>query len=160
MLEDYVRLLYDVSEYAPDVLFLSGALPAAFQATLSTLSLYKPSIVIAALDGLRAMVGHEALQFNPADPSYSPAQQQAFPLYASALRQVIAASSSQLVGILVDILVNGDEDASMGVLTVFRLLSIQFPGELAEGLVSAVDQLPTKVASVEEKADFMARFTA
>ena len=142
------------------MLFLSGALPAAFQATLSALTLLSPAIVIAGLDGLRSMVGHEALQFDPTDPSYSAAQQHAFPLYAAALRQVIAAASSQLVGSLVDILVHGVEDTSMGVLTLFRLLSIQFPAELAEGLVSAVDQLETKVASVEEKAEFMARFSA
>lgn len=160
MLEDYVRLLYDISEYAPDVLFLSGALPAAFQATLATLTLLSPSIVMAALDGLRSMVGHEALQFDPADPHYSAAQQHAFPLYAAALRHVVVGSMSQLVGILVDILVHGVEDASGGVLTVFRLLSIQFPAELAGGVVSAVDQLPGKVASAEEKTEFLNRFNA
>lgn len=160
MLEDYARLVYDITEYSPDALLLSGALPSAFQATLSTITLYSPAIVVAALDSLRAMVGHEALQYDPSDPSLSAQQQQAYPTYAAALRSVIGGAASQLVGVLMDVLVDGVEDASPAVLTVLRLLAIQFPAELQVGVIAAVDQLPSKVATAEEKAQFMDKFTS
>lgn len=61
---------------------------------------------------------------------------------------------------LLEGLVEGLEDTSTNVLTVFRLLSIQFPGVLAQGIPSALERLPPKVVGDAEKAEFAQKFTA
>lgn len=154
----------DVTEYAPDLLFLSPAFPAAFQATLSTLSLLTPSIVLAALDTLRAIIGHESLlSQQPLQGSQSlrptEASPAAFAHYAAAIRAVVTATSYQLVSMLLDGLVDGaGEDTASNVLTVLRVLSIQFPAELTAALPSAVEQLSDKMATASEKAEFLQRY--
>lgn len=158
MLDDYAHLLYDVIEHCPSLLFLSPVFPAALQSTLSTLTLMSPQIVLTALDVIRSVIGHESLQHDPAtDRDSSPFVPQ-YPLYAAAIRAAMDTVSFQLVGILLDVLVGGYEDTSSNVLTVFRLLSMQFPAQLAAAIPAALESMPIKVASQAEKEEFLLKF--
>lgn len=158
MLDDYAHLLCDVIEHCPSLLFLSPVFPSALQSTLSTLTLMSPQIVLTALDVIRAVIGHESLQHDPAtDRDTSPFVAQ-YPLYAAAIRSAMDTVSFQLVGILLDVLVGGYEDTSSNVLTVFRLLSMQFSAQLAAAIPAALEAMPIKVASLAEKEEFLVKF--
>lgn len=157
MLDDYAHLLNDVISDAPSVLFLSPTFPGAVQSTLSTLTLLTPQTVLAALDVIRAIIGHDSLQYDPSDPSMA-GYVAVYPMYAQSIRTVVDAVSLQLVGILLDSLVAALEDTTSNVLTVFRMLSVQFPNQLAAGIPSAVEALSSKVVSSEEKNEFLIKF--
>lgn len=142
----------------PDHIFLSSAFPSAFQSTLTTLTLPSVRIVLDALDTVRAIVGHDALH-DPSDQYLSPAQHAAFPSYAASIRAVVEGNATQLVQLLLDVLVGGGEDEPHNVLTILRLLSIQFPAVLAQTVPGAVERLPQRAAGAEEKQEFIQRFS-
>ncbi|GAA6005186.1 hypothetical protein JCM10207_002891 [Rhodosporidiobolus poonsookiae] len=158
ILDDYVNLVAALIEAAPEHIFLSGAFPAAFQSTLTALTLPSVRTVLTALDTLRAVVGHDSLHYDPSDPHFSPAQHAAFPAYIAAIRAVVESTALQLVQLLLDVLVGGGEDEPYNVLTILRLLSIQFPTALAQTVPPAVELLPLKAAGPAEKAEFLTRF--
>lgn len=149
-----MHLVTDLIEYSPSSLFLSSALPAAFQSTLSSLTLLRPDIVMAALDAIRGIVGHESLQSNAA--VLAPNSDNT----GAAIRAVIEATSAQLVELLVSGLVDGPEDASSSMVTVLRLLSIMFAPQLAATVPEAIANLQSKSLSDEESTEFLSRFTA
>lgn len=152
VLDDYVHLLADIIEYAPSTLFLSPVFPAAFQTALSSATLLAPSIALAALDAIRAVVGHECLQPQP---------QAAFPPeFAGAISEVVNTVAFQLTSILVEALVDGVEDVSGNALTLLRVLSIHFIQPLTASVPSAIENLPVKMASAAERSEFMSKFTA
>lgn len=142
----------------PDHILLSPAFPAAFQSTLTALTLPSVRIVLDALDAIRAIVGHDSLH-DPSDQYLSPAQHASFPAYASAIRAVVEAHATQLVQLLLDVLVAGGEDEPHNVLTILRLLSIQFPAVLAQTVPPSVERLEQRAAGLEEKQEFLGRFT-
>lgn len=154
-----MHLVNDLIEYSPTTVFLSPSFPSSFQSLLSTLTLLTPQIVLAALDTIRSIIGHEALQFDPSQPNLPP-HYGAYPTFATAIRSVVEGSSGQLVAILLEGLVEGGEDASTNILTVFRLLSIQFPNQLAQAIAPALERLPPKVVNDAEKAEFATKFSA
>lgn len=130
---------------APSLIFLSPAFPSAFQSVLTALTLPSPRVVITALDAIRAVVGHDALE----DPS-SP--------FAAPIRAVVESTAQQSIPLLLDVLVGGGEDEPYNVLTILRLLSMQFPTLLATTVPPAIELLPVRAASQQEKADFLSRF--
>lgn len=158
MLEDYVRLLYDLVEYSPELVLPSPLFGPAFQAILTTLTLEMPAIIIAALDALRSILGHESLSFSPSDPNPPPIAA-LYPSFSAAIRGVVTGSKEQLVGLLVNGLVSFSEDTTSSVLTLLRVLSIHFSDVLAAALPAAVENLPVKIASKEEKIEFMNKYT-
>ncbi|GAA5899857.1 hypothetical protein JCM5296_006198 [Sporobolomyces johnsonii] len=160
VLDDYVHLVHALIDYAPDHIFLSTAFPAAFQSTLTALTLLSPQVVLNALDAVRAIVGHDSLHYDPSDPHLPPAMHATYPNYVAAIRAVIEATSVQLLQLLLDVLVGGGEDEPYNVLTILRLLSIQFPMVLAANVPAAVELLPAKVAGPAEKAEFLNRFNS
>ncbi|GAA5861972.1 hypothetical protein JCM1840_006893 [Sporobolomyces johnsonii] len=160
VLDDYVHLVQALIDYAPDHIFLSTAFPAAFQSTLTALTLLSPQVVLNALDAVRAIVGHDSLHYDPSDPHLSPAMHATYPNYVAAIRAVIEATSVQLLQLLLDVLVGGGEDEPYNVLTILRLLSIQFPMVLAANVPAAVELLPAKIAGPAEKAEFLNRFNS
>lgn len=159
VLSDYVHLLCDVCEYTPALLFLSPVFPAAFQTILSTLTLLTPETVLAALDTLRAIIGHDSLQYDPSDLNPPPFQQH-FPHFAAAIRSIVTNNMPQLVTLLLDGLVMGFEDEASNVLTAFRLLSMQFSEGLAVVVPGAVESLQSKTLGIEERKEFVVRFNA
>ncbi|KAM0788019.1 hypothetical protein ACM66B_006218 [Microbotryomycetes sp. NB124-2] len=208
VLEDFVRLVTSVIEYAPDVLFMSPSLPAAFQATLSTLTLLSPAILLSALDAVRATIGHECLQFDHNDPHLPPVFAPMYPQFANQIRSVLSSSvllplerfdpassavastttttgsattlttGSVLVTLLLNALVEGHEDLTSSVLTLFRLLSLQFTDTLSNALLSSsstvaadsslqhvslaqgLDSLDERVVSSQDKLEFAQRYQA
>ncbi|KDE02798.1 hypothetical protein MVLG_06657 [Microbotryum lychnidis-dioicae p1A1 Lamole] len=148
VLDDFMHLFLNLVEQSPDVILPSPAFPAAFQAVLSTLTLYSPHTVLAALDAVRSVVGHDALR-SPGPSAFS-----------TTIKTTISSTAQQLVSLLIDALVEGDEDITGNVLTVLRLLSIQFANELVQNVPTAVGHLPTRIASEEEKKEFLGRFEA
>lgn len=137
---------------APAHIFLSPAFPSAFQSVLTALTLPSVRVVITALDAIRAVVGHDALEPNHASPDV-----QAF---APPIRAVVESTAQQSIPLLLDVLVGGGEDEPYNVLTILRLLSVQFPTVLASTVPPAVELLPARAASPAEKADFLQRFTS
>ena len=117
-----------------------------------------PTIVLAALDALRSILGHEALSFTPTDPNPPPIAA-LYPTFSTAIRTVVAGSAEQLVGLLLNGLVTFSEDTTSSILTLFRVLSIHFPAVLATALPAAVENLPVKIASKEEKLEFINKYT-
>ncbi|GAA5914269.1 hypothetical protein JCM6882_003675 [Rhodosporidiobolus microsporus] len=159
VLEDYVHLVQSLIEATPEHIFLSPALSAAFQTTLTALTLPSIRIVLTALDTLRSIIGHDCLHYDPqVDTHLSPAQHAIFPTFVVAIRAVVEASAVQLVQLLLDVLVGGGEDEPYNVLTILRLLSIQFPTVLAQTVPSAVELLPVKAAGAADKVEFLAKF--
>ncbi|KAJ8296639.1 hypothetical protein OF846_000989 [Rhodotorula toruloides] len=158
VLDDYVHLVQTLIESAPQNIFTSPAFPAAFQCTLTALTLPSPRIVLAALDAVRAVVGHDSLHPESNGSFASPSQQAAFPTYATAIRAIIESTATQLMQLLLDVLVGGGEDEPYNVLTILRLLSIQFPTVLAQTIPAAVELLPARAAGPADKAEFLAKF--
>jgi transportin-3 len=157
VLDDYAHLLTDVISDAPSTLFLSPTFPGAVQSTISTLTLLTAQTVLAALDVIRAIIGHDSLQYDPSDPSMAP-YAAVYPAYAQSIRSVMETVSFQLVGILLDGLVAALEDTTSNILTVFRMLSVQFPQLLAAAIPSAVEALSSKVVGGAEKVEFLNMF--
>ncbi|GAA5892283.1 hypothetical protein JCM8208_001501 [Rhodotorula glutinis] len=159
ILDDYVHLVQALADSMPDHIFLSPAFPSAFQSTLTTVTLPSVRIVLDALDTVRAIVGHDALH-DLSDQYLSPAQHAAFPSYAASIRAVVESNSTKLVQLLLDVLVGGGEDEPHNVLTILRLLSIQFPAVLAQTVPGAVEHLPQRAAGADEKQEFLQRFSS
>lgn len=132
---------------APSLIFLSPAFPSAFQSVLTTLTLPSARIVMSALEVIRAIVGHDALE-----AASSP--------FAPPIRAVVESTAQQSIPLLLDVLVGGGEDEPYNVLTILRLLSLQFPTLLAATVPPAIELLPVRAASQQEKADFLNRFNS
>lgn len=144
-----MHLVYDLLEYHPELLLLSPSLSAVFQTLLSSTTLLAPQIVLSTLDALRGIVGHESLQ----SPSPFPAA------FGSAIRTVVDGASGALIPALLGLLVDGFEDAATNILTILRLLAVQFPMQLTREVPLAVEQLPGKTVSGAERAEFLTKFT-
>ncbi|GAA5883264.1 hypothetical protein JCM3774_001788 [Rhodotorula dairenensis] len=145
VLDDYTHLVLTLIDSAPSLVFLSPAFPSAFQSVLTTLMLPSVRVVMSALEVVRAVVGHDALE-----AASSP--------FAPPIRAVVESTAQQSIPLLLDVLVGGGEDEPYTVLTILRLLSVQFPTLLAATVPPAVELLPVRVASQQEKADFLGRF--
>ncbi|KAL8287694.1 hypothetical protein RQP46_003552 [Phenoliferia psychrophenolica] len=149
ILDDYVHLISDLTEFNPELLLLSPSFPMCFQTLLSTTTLLTPESVLATLDALRGIIGHECLD----SPSPYPAA------FGAAVRTVVEAAAAPLVRVLLTGLVDGFEDAATNILTILRLLAVQFPQALVREMPAAVEQLPVKAVSTAERAEFLTKFT-
>ncbi|KAI5479719.1 mRNA transport regulator (Mtr10) [Pseudohyphozyma bogoriensis] len=156
VLDDYVHLVADIVEYAPALLFLSPSFPGAFQTALSTATLLSPAVALAALDAIRAVIGHESLHQAAGGQVYGVPFP---PTFAPAITAVIDSVAFQLVSILVEGLVDGMEDVSSNALTLLRVMAAQFPSQLAASVPNAIEALEVRFASAAEKTEFMTRFS-
>ncbi|KAK4704603.1 transportin-3, partial [Phenoliferia sp. Uapishka_3] len=148
ILDDYVHLIIDLIEYHPELLLLSPSFPLCFQTLLSTTTLLSPQIVLSSLDALRAIIGHESLE----SPTPFPAA------FGSSIRTVVEGASPSLARVLMTGVVDGFEDASTNILTILRMLAVQFPQVLVREMPAAVEQLPVKSVSPAERAEFLTKF--
>lgn len=140
-----------MAEYAPSIVFNSPAFPAALQCVTAATTLAFPNIVMAALDTLREIIGHESLAPNPSTPA-------AFVAFAPVIKSTVATIAPQLVPTLIQTLVDGIEDASSSILTILRLMAVDFEQQLVQAVPSAVQALPPKYMSEQDKAQFMTKF--
>ncbi|KAH0838236.1 Septin-domain-containing protein [Lanmaoa asiatica] len=131
VLEDYVQLLLQLLEMAPDVFFQSTAFSLAFRASMAALTLIHSDLLFAALDLFRNIVTHDSLT-------------------------VVEKEGFEFVGYLLCGLV-GDfpEDSTSTVVSIFRSIAVLFSSQLLTWLPPVLRQLPTSAAPNEAKEQFM-----
>jgi transportin-3 len=153
VVEDYIRLLLQMVDFAPDILFPSPAFHASFGSAIAGLTLVQVDISYLALEFLRIVLTHDALSRN-AGVTVPPK----FPIYAQAIRVVFAEQGFQLLGcLLVGFVGDFDEETTSQVVTIFRTICAVWPSEISSWLPSVMEQLPSSIPlSVKEKflADF------
>ena len=115
-MEDYLRMLQQLVDHAPDVLFPSPAFAIAFRAAMAGLTLIQTDIVFTALDFVRNILTHDCLNPQPNPPPK-------FPVYAAAIRPVVEAEGLELVGCLLSGL-TGDfpEESASSVVTIISVI--------------------------------------
>ena len=154
VIEDYVRLLLQIVDFAPDILFPSPAFPASFGAAIAGLTLVQVEICYVALEFLRIVLTHDALLPPTSGVEGTPAVvPPKFPIYAQAIRDVVVKQGFQLLGCLLTGFVGDfDEDTTSQVVTIFRAMSGTFPAEMGAWLPAVVEQLSSSIpASVKEQ---------
>ena len=151
VMEDYLQMMLQMIEFAPDIFFPSPAFPIAFRVAMGGLSLVYSDITYAAIDLLRSILAHECLA-----PSSTPPPPK-FPIYANAIRPVVEQEGPVLTGYLISGLV-GDfpEESIHMVCTIFRVLATLWPSLLLAWLPPAVQPLLSSTAPDAAKAAFIA----
>lgn len=146
-------MLTQLVEYAPDVFFASPAFPVAFRAAMAGLSLVQADIVFAALDVIRSILNHDCLEPAPVPPPK-------FPIYASAIREVVQKEGLELTGFLLSGL-TGDfpEDSISSVITIFRCLASLWSSQLLSWLPVVLQQLPSATVPDQAKGKFLSDIT-
>ncbi len=153
VMEDYLRMLLQMVDYAPDIFFTSPAFPVAFRVAMAGLTLVQADIIFSALDLIRNILAHECLA-----PSANPPPK--FPLYAAAIKPVVQKEGLEFTGCLLSGLV-GDfpEDSTASVITIFRVLAELWPSQLLSWLPAVLQQLPSASSPDQAKATFMSDVT-
>ncbi|KAI8980731.1 ARM repeat-containing protein [Trametes punicea] len=151
VLEDYLQMMLQMIDYAPDVFFPSPAFPIAFRVAMAALTLVHSDIIFAALDLLRTIFTHDSLT-----PTTQPPPPK-FPIYAAAIRPVVEREGQELTGYLLSGLV-GDfpEESIPMVVTIFRVLGGLWPTQLHTWLPPVVQQLPSTAVPDQVKSSFLA----
>ncbi|KAH7910876.1 armadillo-type protein [Hygrophoropsis aurantiaca] len=153
VLEDYVQLLLQLVDVAPDVFFQSPAFPLAFRATMAALTLIHSDLVFASLDLFRSIFTHDSLSPSaPASPK--------FPIYAAAITGVVEKEGYEFVGYLLNgIVADFPEDATSTVVTIFRSISLLWSSQLVSWLPPILQNLPSASAPTQAKQQFLVEVT-
>lgn len=153
VMEDYLRMVNQMVEFAPDAFFTSFAFPIAIRAAMAGLTLVQADIVFVALDFIRAILTHDCLDPAPVPPPK-------FPVYAAAIKPAIEQEGLQLTGYLLSGL-TGDfpEDAVSSVITIFRVLAAQWSTAFLSWLPSVLQQLPATSVPDAAKTVFLSDVT-
>ena len=153
VLEDYLQMLLQLVDLAPDVYFQSSAFPLAFRASMAALTLVHSDIIFASLDLFRITLTHDSLLPYPSPPPK-------FPVYAAAIQAVVDKEGFDFVGYLLAGLV-GDfpEDSTSAVVSIFRAISALRPSQMLSWLPSIVQQLPTATAPKQAQTQFLNEVT-
>ncbi|KIJ68548.1 hypothetical protein HYDPIDRAFT_106754 [Hydnomerulius pinastri MD-312] len=153
VLEDYVQLLLQLSEMAPDVFFQSTAFPLAFRACMAALTLIHSDLVFASLDLFRKILTHDSLAVSSTQPPK-------FPIYATAIKAVVDKEGFEFIGYILSGLV-GDfpEDSTAVVVSIFHSLARLFSSQLLTWLPPVLQQLPTSSAPNQAKQQFLVDVT-
>lgn len=153
--EDYLHMLLLLFEKRPDILIESSVFSMAVRISIMSLTLTPTEVIFAALDLLRGIIAHDCLDPNVRNPPPK------FPVYATAIRQVIASEGSQLTVNLVAGLVNDfpAETVSM-VLTTFRLLAALWPQQLLTWLPNALNTVTMPASYSPAKQQLLIDSTA
>ena len=151
VLEDYIRMLTNMVEFAPDIFFESSAFPAAFRVALAALSLIHTDTVFASLDLIRMILTHDCL--SPEPLKHPPPK---FPLYANAIHQAVDKEGFELASLLMTGLV-GDfpEEAASIIVTLFRVLASLWPSQLQQWAPVILQGIPVVSAPEDAKIRFM-----
>lgn len=153
VLEDYIHLLLELVEHAPDVFFQSSAFPLAFRATMTALTIIHSDIIFRALDLFRIILTHDCLTPNTPQPPK-------FPVYAAAINGVVESEGFTFVGyLLAGLIGHFPEDSTSTVVSIFRMLAALWTAQLLAWLPPILEQLPTAAAPNQAKAQFLADVT-
>jgi transportin-3 len=152
VLEDFLQMLLQLVEFAPDIYFQSSAFPLAFRAAMAALTVVHSDIIFASLDLIRITLTHDSIANPPTRPP-------SMPVFASAIRGVFEKEGFELVGYLLSGLV-GDfpEDSTSAVVSIFRVISSVWTSQLLSWLPLVLQQLPT-TASNQVKTQFLSDVT-
>jgi transportin-3 len=152
VLEDYIRMLTNMVEFAPDIFFESSTFPAAFRVALAALTLIQTDTVFASLDLIRMILTHDCLAPEPLKQPPPPK----FPLYANVIRQTVEKEGFEFASLLMTGLV-GDfpEEAASTVVTLFRVLASLWPSQLQQWAPVILQGIPAASAPEEAKVRFM-----
>ncbi|KAG7099161.1 hypothetical protein E1B28_001032 [Marasmius oreades] len=156
VLEDYLQMLIQLVQQAPDIFFQSSVFLTAFRASTAALSLVQADTIFAALDLFRMILSHDCL-----DPHPSKQPPPNFILYANAIHNVIEIGGSEFLGYLLNGLV-GDfppESDSM-VVSIFRSMSTIWPSLVLTWTPLVLHQLPTSAAPNPIKENFLSELTS
>ncbi|TFK41259.1 armadillo-type protein [Crucibulum laeve] len=155
VLEDYMQLLHQILDYAPDIFFVSSAFPLVFQAGMATLTLVHTDILFATLNLFRTILTHDCLLSDTA-----PVPPPKFPIYASAIRQVMDKEGFNFLNYLLNGLV-GDfpDDSTATVVSIFRAIVVGWPSEVLVWLPPILQQIPPTAAPVQSKTQFLSEVT-
>ena len=153
VMEDYLRVLLQLVDFAPDVFFTSPAFPIAFRAAMAGLTLIQSDVVFTALDFTRGVLTHECLNPTPNPPPK-------FSVYANAIRPVIEKEGLEFTGCLLAGL-TGDfpEDSVSSVITILRVIAMLWSSQLLAWLPVVLQQLPSATTPDQTKAVFLADVT-
>ena len=150
VLEDFLQMLLQLIEFAPDTYFQSPAFPLAFRAAMAALTVVHSDIIFASLDLIRITLTHDSLVSN------NPARPPKFPIYASAIRGVFDKEGFELVGYLLSGLVGEfPEDSTSAVVSIFRVISAVWTSQLQSWLPLVLQQLPTTTVPNQAKTQFL-----
>lgn len=149
------------------MLYLSPAFTAVFQVALACLTLPNPSTLLTTLELLRDVLGHDSLDSAPSSfssgastPSlHVPSGPAGYVAMCPAIRTAVQAHGFQLCQLLLTgLLVEFPEDAVSTVVTLFALLSTRFPDAVKVWVPPIAEGLPSKAASPNDRAAFVAKF--
>jgi transportin-3 len=150
VLEDYIRMLMNMVEFAPDIFFESSAFPTAFRVALAALTLIHTDTVFASLDLIRMILTHDCLAPELKTPPPK------FPLYANSIHQAVDKEGFEFASLLITGLV-GDfpEEATSIIVTLFRVLASLWPSQLQQWAPVILQSIPAASAPEEAKVRFM-----
>jgi len=154
VLEDFVQMLLQLVDFAPDIYFQSPAFPVAFRAAMAALTVVHTDVLFASLNLIRVTLTHDCLLSNIPVPPPN------FPIYESAIRAVFDKEGFELVGYLLSGLV-GDfpEDSTSTVVTLFRVISSVWASQLLSWLPLILQHLPTVTTPNQAKTQFLSDVT-
>lgn len=151
VLDDYIHLLSTLIEYTPQIPLSSPSFPSIFRTVLAALTLFSPSVISAALDLLRTILGHESLL----DPTLSPS----YPQFAQTIHTAVQSNSTQLIQLLLQELIKLEDETSSSVLTLFRVLALGFSDVLGREIPIALGGIEDRIVSSTEKIEFLQKFS-
>jgi transportin-3 len=151
VLEDYIRMLMNMVEFAPDIFFESSAFPAAFHIALAALTLIHSDTIFASLDLIRMILTHDCLAPDPRKPP--PPK---FPLYAQTIHQTIDKEGFEFTSLLLTGLV-GDfpEETASIIVTLFRVLASLWSRQLQQWAPVVLQSILVTSAPEDAKVRFM-----
>ena len=158
VVEDYIRLLLQMVDFAPDILFTSPAFPASFGSAVAGSTLVQIDICYLALEFLRVVLTHDALSPPTGAGGVAVVPPPKFPIYAQAVRNVFSEQGFNLLGCLLTGFVGDfDEETTSQVVTIVRTISAVWPTEITAWLPSVVERLPSTIP-LTVKEQFLADF--
>jgi transportin-3 len=151
VLEDYIQMLLQLHDSAPDIFYQSTALLLGFKASMEAMTLVVADVIFAALDLFRNIFSHECLF-----PDARRASPPKFPVYAAAVNAVFEKEGLQFLTYLLQGLVGEFPEESIStVVTIFRNIASLWGNQLLVWLPPVLEQLPTATVPDQVKSQFL-----
>ncbi|KAI0080303.1 ARM repeat-containing protein [Panus rudis PR-1116 ss-1] len=149
VMEDYLQMILQTLDYAPDILFTSPALGVAFRAAMAALTLVQTDAVFAALEIIRSILTHDSLVPSPTQPPE-------YATFAANIRPVVEQEGLALCGYVTSGL-TGDfpEETTAAVVAIFRPLAALWPNQLVSWMTAVLQQLPSTSVPDQAKSTFV-----
>ncbi|KAJ8083950.1 Nuclear import receptor [Marasmius tenuissimus] len=156
VLEDYIQMLIQLIQQAPDIFFQSTVFLTAFRASTAGLTIVQSDTIFAALDLFRMIFSHDCLDPHP--PKASPPN---FILYANSIHSVVDLAGSEFLGYLLSGLVgNFPPESDSMVVSIFRSISTTWPTQVLSWTPHILQQLPASAAPNPIKEQFLTQLTS